>query len=434
VVTRQSVVEVVVAVATLYDVPDVVGLQLQEAVRRLRGFTVGRDEVASMRPRGEVTDQQPRAPVRLPAGAEVRVEVSDGSLVRVPAVERQTLDEARAALGRADLQAAVAERDGDLAPGVVATQDPPAGREVKRGSAVRLVVSTGIEVPQVVGVQVEDARTQLSRFDVRETQVANRAAQGEVVTQRPDPGTRVAVRSRVEIEVSDGSRVVVPELKDKTLAEARAALEQVGLVANPEPKEDPLAPDRIVSQNPAAGEEASQGDAVQVVVSTGIEVPDVVNDSIETARGELAGFTVTEVMVSGEPPAGRVVMQEPAAGTRVAADSPVRLEVSDGLLVPPTPQDGDTGPVDDGEQDQKPEDGMPWFWILGGLAVAGAGAALARRLHKKPKTVNVTYQARCTPVPDSVHVTEVAAVGPSVRIAARLETGESVVRFDGDPT
>ena len=431
VVTRRSVVEVVIAIPTLYEVPNVIGLQLQDAVRRLRGFTVGRNEVPSSRPRGEVTDQEPRAPVQLPARAEVRLDISDGSLVRVPGVEQQPLDKARAELGRADLQAAVAEREGELAPGMVATQDPPAGRQVKRGSAVRLAVSTGIEVPQVVGVQVKDARTLLSRFDVREVQVANVAPRGEIVTQRPDPGTRVAARSPVEIEISDGSRVLVPELKTKSLAEARAALEQVELVANPEPKEGVLESDTVASQDPAAGVEASRGDAVRVVVSTGIELPNVVGTPVVEATQRLAGFTVTTKDVPGQQPKGQVVKQEPAAGTRVAADASVGLEVSDGLLTPPTPRDDVTGPVDDRKKEEEPTDGIPWLWILGGLAALGAGVPLVRGIRKMIRPP-MSYRARFETELDSVRIGEVTADGAGIRIAARFEFGESTVRFDGD--
>lgn len=98
----------------------------------------------------------------------------------------------------------------DVPEGAVISQDPPAGSEVRRGSEVRLVLSAGPQsfaLPDVLGIQVEEARAQLvSRgLVVNVIGVSAEASAGVVVEMFPSPGTSVNTGDVVRLSVPGGS-------------------------------------------------------------------------------------------------------------------------------------------------------------------------------------------------------------------------------------
>jgi hypothetical protein len=79
------------------------------------------------------------------------------------------------------------------------------------------------------------------------------------------------------------------------------------------------------------------GQPVPVVGATSLTVPNVVGMSEEKAKaafGELGLSTDLAREASDDVPAGRVISTDAAAGSPVAADSSVRLVVSDGAVPP----------------------------------------------------------------------------------------------------
>lgn len=426
---RQSTVAAIVAVPELFDVPGVIGLPYREAARQLDRFTVSRAVAASRLPSGQVIDQDPRPPARRPAGAEVRLEVSDGSLVLVPRVEREALEAARGKLGEAELRAEVEELEDDLAPGVVATQDPAAGTEVARGSSVRLVVSTGLPVPDVVGQQVADAAALLGRFEVRQSTVHSREPQGQVIDQEPRPRVRVAAGTVVRVDLSDGSLVVVPPLEQQALDSARTELASLDLQAEVEELEGDLAPGEVATQEPAAGTEVSRGSSIRLVVSSGLSVPDVVGRQLADAEAVLARFSVEQSAVGSAEPPGQVIDQVPRAPARAAAGSRVALVVSDGSqAVPPRVGGGPATPA--------APDGFTWPRWLTYLTVllAGAGVFQAVRLRLRPPPPEAQVAARVESDLGSVEITDVGLAGPEIRVSARLDSGDCDIRLEGEST
>ena len=118
--------------------------------------------------------QSPMAPATLPAGAAVTLVLSDGSLVRVPRVANLNINEARQRLQKdLDLKAQPVVVTSELRVGTVIEQQPAEGTLVKRGSVVRLQVSAGqegpevIDVPSVVGMPFDQAKSRLNRFSVQ---------------------------------------------------------------------------------------------------------------------------------------------------------------------------------------------------------------------------------------------------------------------------
>jgi len=126
-------------------VPNAVGVTEAEARDRLvqAGFQVRSREVFSDETPGTVVAQSPAAGSDADADAEVTINVSKGSgLVDVPSVVGLSRADAEAQLSDAGLEANVVDVPSDDPAGTVVAQNPVGGT-LRKGSAVRLNVSTG---------------------------------------------------------------------------------------------------------------------------------------------------------------------------------------------------------------------------------------------------------------------------------------------------
>lgn len=150
---------------------------------------------------GRVIRSDPAAGDRMLRGRTVTVVLSSGPpLVAVPGVAGRPRADAEAAVRGAGLVVAVTERASDEVDRGLVVSQQPAGGEVRRGSTVRLVVSTGpdvIRVPDVRGRSVDAARRQLqdAGFEVRVRSLRI----GNVVVQQPGPGVERRRGSTVTI-------------------------------------------------------------------------------------------------------------------------------------------------------------------------------------------------------------------------------------------
>ncbi|GAA4657052.1 Stk1 family PASTA domain-containing Ser/Thr kinase [Streptomyces chumphonensis] len=138
--------------------------------------------------------------------------------------------------------------------------------------------------------------------------------------------------------------VAVPKLTGLTLKEATQRAQNTGLEVSEGPREHcEEEKDTVCRTDPEPDTEVERNDTITLVMSDGpapIEVPDVVGDSYEDARGELqeAGFEVTEEAVSSSSePEGTVIAQDPARGEKVQAGTQVTLSVvrTETRTVPP---------------------------------------------------------------------------------------------------
>ena len=149
---------------------------------------------------------------------------------------------------------------------------------------------------------------------------------------------------------SSMTKVTVPNLSTKTVAEATTALENMQLVLGVQtPMNDDNAPKgTVISQNPAAGELLEQGQKVDVTVSNGKEqvaVPDLVNmvseDAAKTALEDIKLSLGKVTTKDSLQPAGTVISQSPKAGDSVTAQTPIDIVVSTGKVTVPSLQDLD---------------------------------------------------------------------------------------------
>jgi serine/threonine-protein kinase len=196
-------------------------------------------------------------------------------------------------------------------------------------------------VPDVVGLRVGNARTQLEDlgFEVEEERVQNEnRPQGEVLAQDPEPETRLEVGGTVELRVSAGAGTVqVPSLTGRSIFEALQLLEEVGLNAEQVGvTNDFVEEGQVLRSDPEEGTEVERGSTVEVFYSTGPErvaVPDVVNqeDNIAFDTLSAAGFVPQpQSAPSDTVDEGLVISTDPAAGTEHPRGGTVVMVVSSG--------------------------------------------------------------------------------------------------------
>ncbi|WP_295786019.1 protein kinase domain-containing protein [uncultured Microbacterium sp.] len=116
------------------------------------------------------------------------------------------LDTVRAALADAGLRLGeITQRDAALPAGTVLSADPAPGASVPRGSAVRLVVASGITlVPDVSGMDAATAASTLRTAGLipAQTTAASGRPAGTVVSVEPAPGGTAPVGSTVTVTIA----------------------------------------------------------------------------------------------------------------------------------------------------------------------------------------------------------------------------------------
>lgn len=265
------------------EVPNVLGEDPKNAQEFLAasGFTVRegkRVHSATVR-QGLVAATNPAPGSPLGKGGIVVVSVSLGpDLVQVPNIVAMTEDDARKLLAHLGLKLAVNSQVAvsNIPANVILSQEPSERSTLAPGSTVMVDVSAGpaaIEVPQVVGMTLDAARTALEGAGLAVGSVVQAAMPdqppGTVVSQTPGSFARVSAGTAVDLVVSTGGQA----------APASPS-------ANPG---NPLPP-----------------------------IPNVIGMTVDQAKGELErnGYHVDRVTVlPGSPADARVLSTDPAVGT-----------------------------------------------------------------------------------------------------------------------
>jgi beta-lactam-binding protein with PASTA domain/tRNA A-37 threonylcarbamoyl transferase component Bud32 len=226
-------------------------------------------------------------------------------------------------------------------PGKVIEQDPPAGSQAPKGSAVVITVSASLGkaiVPDVKGAELADAKKQLkdAGFKREVTQIhSDRVKKGIVIGTAPPAGTRLELKSTVTIQVSSGPRVVdVPSVVGLSQGEAEGEIRQAGLVPRAQRQESTEPEGQVIDQIPDAGSSAQRGDTVTIVVSSGVgtvTVPNVVGESKDAAVSDLhaAGLSARVIIQTTDDPNsdGIVLSQSPQGGSKLPKGEAVAISV-----------------------------------------------------------------------------------------------------------
>ena len=277
------------------------------------------------------------------------------AMVTIPDLQNFLQEDAESRLERDGLKVEVeTEMSDDVAEGRVIRTEPAAGEEVEEGTTVLLVVSAGpeqIEIPDVRGKTQQDAIDELEELGLRVTGFENDndpdVEKGRATKTNPAAGTEVTRDSEVVLYVSSG-QVEVPELRNKSAAEAQQELIKLGLLADVQQVEtNEFEPGIVFEQNPLPGL-VDQGSVVTLKVAkapTTVAVPNVVGKTLSEATAALqgVGLKVQQTNASSDTvEAGKVISSNPSAGIQVAVGTTVTVTVSTGPAVPPPPPDDDS--------------------------------------------------------------------------------------------
>ena len=263
-------------------------------------------------------------------------------------------------------------QDSEEPEGAIISQTPAAGESLREGSRIYVIVSGRqvAEVPDVGNQTSKDATQTLEEagFEVEEESgESSESYRGYVIDQDPQGGRTAEVGSTVTITVGGGPETVeVPDLSNRTVEEARRALEAADLSLGRQTRESSsrVPAGQVVSQNPSAGSNARSGSSVDVTVSSGpnqLPVPDVVGYSVSDAVAAIwdAGFGYTIETIESTESAGTVLSTDPAGGTLLDPDSRrVTITQSSGpAAAPPAPPPSPPSAVDKSGDGKSKSDG-----------------------------------------------------------------------------
>ena len=260
----------------------------------------------------------------------------------------------------------------------VSKSEPGRGRTVVIGLLLFVAACAGylvfkptrVLVPALVGKTEAEAQ-QLAKDSglsvVVKTQETDQADQdGKVLVQVPAAGVDVPRMSVVTITVAKGPEgVALPDLAGKTRSEAEDTLVRLGMtVAFVEKESDSVPIGRVISQDPVAGTKTQLKSKVTLTVSGGagdIVVPDLTNMTLEEARAALEslGLTLGVAQVAqdgfreGDP--AYVLRQEPAAGETLGAGSKVTIFLP---IAPPVSTTGTSSATTNGASHAPRFEGM----------------------------------------------------------------------------
>ncbi|MBN3033207.1 MAG: PASTA domain-containing protein [Candidatus Saganbacteria bacterium] len=144
--------------------------------------------------------------------------------VIVPAVTGVTLEVARERLAAVDLQGREAGQvyEPKYPEGIIISQRPEAGRNVKVGRVVNLMINSGeskVPVPNVIGQLISQAggilqAAQLRIGDIRWEKNPGQA-EGTIIAQEPMPGEQAVFGSRVDLLAATSAEVITEESSEE---------------------------------------------------------------------------------------------------------------------------------------------------------------------------------------------------------------------------
>ncbi|MDO5134435.1 MAG: Stk1 family PASTA domain-containing Ser/Thr kinase [Eubacteriales bacterium] len=210
----------------MVEVPSILGMTEEEAKAALSERSLGLQSLGdepSTQPEGRISSQDIAAGTSVEKNSTVKYYVSRGAVeVTVPDVTGSTGIDAQQRLEDEGLVVQVQRIYSELDyngypmvdPGYAYYTEPAAGAAARSGDTVTLYVSRGVDygdgaqVPNVVGMQKNEALTTLGKFiDIRvNEQMSGEVAAGEVISQDPEGYTYADPDLPMTITVSTGNQ------------------------------------------------------------------------------------------------------------------------------------------------------------------------------------------------------------------------------------
>jgi len=219
--------------------------------------------------------------------------------VVIPNLTWLTVEEAEVRLSTLGLRYRIAERvyERTVPEGRVISQRPEAGRRVKKGRIVNLIVSIGkrkVATPNLVGRPFSQVEVVLNEVGLKvgeRTEEYNEQYQtGVVAKQDPLPDTLVDIGTHVDVVIAENPKfgiVKMPKLVGKPLGEAQEILNELKLnLVVFHHETDIFEEGTVVSQDPIEGTELEMGSRVKIFVSIPPGMEEMEHEQKEEEREE----------------------------------------------------------------------------------------------------------------------------------------------------
>lgn len=208
--------------------------------------------------------------------------------------------------------------------------------------------SNMVQVPTVLNLSEDEAVEILEdknlKANVSRYAQSNNYEPGKVMEQDPGPKTKVKKNSTINLVISEGREVKVPDLSGMTLDQAEEKLKELDLELGKTSTDfsESVKKDTIIDQEPRENEKVQAGSEVDVTVSLGKEEPDIENVKVPNFVGEYEEDAIN-IAVENKLTVGNitykysdkyekdvVMSQSIPSNTQVAENSTINFVVSNG--------------------------------------------------------------------------------------------------------
>ncbi|MGW5608366.1 Stk1 family PASTA domain-containing Ser/Thr kinase [Streptomyces sp. NPDC003753] len=196
-----------------------------------------------------------------------------------------------------------------------------------------------VPAPNFVGQSQKDAQTLAVNSDLKlsiSRKPCEDQQKGNVCSQDPKANTEVKKGSTVNLVVSTGApKVAVPDVRGLQFAKAKSQLEDKGFVVEQKTAESDQTPGVVTDQNPAGGTDQEKGSTITLTVAAApqtVTVPDVRNQSCDDAKKQLQANNLTpgncvDTDTTDPNQVGKVIQTSPEVLTQVKAGTTVNIQI-----------------------------------------------------------------------------------------------------------
>ena len=261
-----------------------------------------------------------------------------GNKIAIPSLAGMSQTQAATAVAELGLKIGEVQEvfSEDVPKGKVITSDPAGGGRVEVAGEVLLLVSKGkdrIEVPELVGLTVEEAAAALKSKNLKVGRVSEKFSDtfeaGLMINGNPVSGTPVRKDSSVDLIISKGlEQVELTNFQGKTSDQAQSELTAAGLIVSSKYEySDSIPIGTVISQTPSDVSTVGKGEKIELVISKGpskIFIPNVysLSELAATKILEDLGFVVKPKYIAKKK---LVTNISPKPGTSVSPGSTVTI-------------------------------------------------------------------------------------------------------------
>lgn len=206
---------------------------------------------------------------------KVKVSISKGPKIKVLDLKKMSVAEITEWVIKNKLKLEFTDRYDDSArDNEILEVNYSKGDVIEQGTTIKLVLSRGkLKMPKFK--TLNEFREWADKYGIKyeeKYEFSDKVASGEVISYSYKTGEVIKNNDSIIVTISDGEKLVVPDLKDLTKGEVISKLKKLGLEYNFVYKSSSkIAKDKVISQSIAASSEVSKGTTITVTLSSGKE-------------------------------------------------------------------------------------------------------------------------------------------------------------------